>query len=274
MTYIGSDERASKRRPDPTCTEGSSLAQAARRQETSPRPEAERPFVEIQGLRKSFAFRPVLRGIDLSLRAGERLALLGANGAGKTTLLRILACLTRPTAGQALVAGLDCVHEAQEVRRLVGFVAHQPYLYEELTALENLLFFARMYGVARGRERALLLLERVGLARRARDRVGSLSRGQLQRLALARALLHGPRLLLLDEAETGLDEAGTALLSTLLAEHMAEGGTLILTTHRPEFALQQADRLVMLKGGRIVYHEAVAGLELAQVRRAYQEVVG
>ncbi|WP_081838368.1 heme ABC exporter ATP-binding protein CcmA [Thermogemmatispora carboxidivorans] len=267
MTYTGSNER-SKQTSGEGSSEQSLLTQEARRQVTG------RPLVEIQGLSKSFAFRPVLRGIALSLWAGERLALLGANGAGKTTLLRILACLTRPTAGQALVAGLDCVQDAQEVRRLVGLVAHQPYLYEELTALENLLFFARMYGVARGRERALSLLERVGLARRARDRVGSLSRGQLQRLALARALLHRPRLLLLDEAETGLDEAGTALLSALLAEHMADGGTLILTTHRPEFALQEADRLVMLKGGRIVYQEATAGLDLSQVRWAYQEVVG
>nr|BBH94355.1 ABC transporter ATP-binding protein [Thermogemmatispora argillosa] len=262
MTDSGSNEQA--RKPE--------LDQA--RRERLSQLGAGRPLVEIQRLSKSFAFRPVLRGIDLSLQAGERLALLGANGAGKTTLLRVLACLTRPTAGRALVAGFDCVHDAQEVRRLVGFVAHQPYLYEELTALENLLFFARMYGVTKGRQRAFSLLERVGLARRAHERVSSLSRGQVQRLALARALLHEPRLLLLDEAETGLDEAGTALLATLLAEHIAQGGALILTTHRPEFAFQQADRLVMLKGGRIVYQETVANLELAQVRRAYQEVVG
>ncbi len=273
MITTGSNERADKRESSRTKGEVPSLTAEAGEQERLPHSAGGRPLVEIQGLRKSFAFRPVLRGIDLSLQAGERLALLGANGAGKTTLLRILACLTRPTAGQALIAGLDCVHDAQEVRRLVGFVAHQPYLYEELTALENLLFFARMYGVTHGRERASLLLERVGLARRARERVGSLSRGQLQRLALARALLHAPPLLLLDEAETGLDEAGTALLSALLAEQTARGGALILTTHRPEFALQQADRLVMLKGGRIVYQESAAGLELAELRRVYQEVV-
>ncbi|MBX5449396.1 heme ABC exporter ATP-binding protein CcmA [Thermogemmatispora sp.] len=274
MTDTGSKEQARKQRPDQARGEQFVATPLAGRQETRPQSKVGRPLVEIQKLSKSFAFRPVLRGIDLSLQAGERLALLGANGAGKTTLLRVLACLTRPSGGHALVAGLDCVHDAQEVRRLVGLVAHQPYLYEELTALENLLFFARMYGVTRGRERALSLLERVGLARRAHERVRLLSRGQVQRLALARALLHEPRLLLLDEAETGLDEAGVALLSRLLAEHIAQGGALILTTHRPEFAFQQADRLAMLKGGRIVYQAATAELELAEVRHAYQEVVG
>jgi heme ABC exporter ATP-binding subunit CcmA len=233
----------------------------------------ERLYVEVRGLKKSFGFRPVLRGIDFTLNTGERLALLGANGAGKTTLLRVLACLVRPSAGRALVAGLDCVEDAQAVRHLVGFVAHQPYLYEELTALENLLFFAHMYGVRRPRERASFLLERVGLARRARERVAALSRGQVQRLALARALLHEPPLLLLDEAESGLDETGAALLATLLAEHAARGGTLIFTTHRPDYALQNADQLLMLSAGRVVYRERTAGLEAAQVRQAYQEVL-
>jgi heme ABC exporter ATP-binding subunit CcmA len=231
------------------------------------------PYVEIWGLRKRFGLRPVLRGIDLTLEAGARLAVLGTNGAGKTTLLRILACLTRPNAGRALVAGRDCVHHAQEVRHLVGFVGHQPYLYDELTAQENLLFFARLYGIPQPRERAAYLLARVGLERRARERVGVLSHGQQRRLALARALLHEPPLLLLDEAETGLDEAGSALLTSLLKEHRERGGTLIFTTHRPDHALQHADQLLVLNAGRVACHERTAALDLAQLQHISQEVL-
>src|SRR6266567_7376773 len=165
-------------------------------------------LVEVRGLKKTYTFKPILRGIDLTVARGERVALLGANGAGKTTLLRILACLTKPVAGSALVAGLDCVREAQQVRHLIGFVAHQPYLYEDLTALENLLFFARMYSVQHAHERAVELLRRVGLERRQHERVSTFSRGLVQRLSWARALLHTPPLLLLDEPDTGLDQSG------------------------------------------------------------------
>src|SRR5438128_950914 len=153
------------------------------------------PDLHIKALKKSFGLKPVLRSIDLSLCSGERLALLGANGAGKTTLLRILAGLTKPTGGSFCLKGLDGVRDAQQIRRLVGFVAHQPYLYDELTALENLHFFAKMYTVKDAQERVAMLLRKVGLEKRARERVNTLSRGQVQRLSLARALLHTPQLL-------------------------------------------------------------------------------
>ncbi|MGB8344780.1 MAG: heme ABC exporter ATP-binding protein CcmA [Ktedonobacteraceae bacterium] len=215
------------------------------------------PYLNMTGLKKSFGLKPVLRGIDLTLARGARLALLGANGAGKTTLLRILAALTQPTAGSATIEGLDVARDAQEVRRLVGFVGHQPYLYDELTALENLLFFGKMYGVKGARERSLLLLQRVGLEKRARERVGTFSRGMVQRLALARALLHSPRLLLLDEPDTGLDTEGVQLLTLLLDEHRAAGGTTLLTTHQPERARALCDHIVTLSGGRVVNREAI-----------------
>jgi heme ABC exporter ATP-binding subunit CcmA len=231
------------------------------------------PYLDVRDLKKSFGLKPILRGIDLSLERGERVALLGANGAGKTTLLRILAGLTKPTGGSAHIDGLDITRDAQQVRRLVGFVAHQPYLYDELTALENLHFFARMYRVTDGREHAALLLRRVGLERKASERVGTLSRGQVQRLSLARALLHYPRLLLLDEPDTGLDEEGNVLLETLLDEHLAQGGTTLFTTHRLERALEMADSILMLSGGRVVYRRPTAEMELDSVRQAYQEVL-
>ena len=231
------------------------------------------PYLEISGLKKSFGLKPVLRGIDLSLDAGKRLAVLGANGAGKTTLLRILAAVTKASAGSVRICGLEMRYAAQQIRRRVGFVAHSPYIYDELTAFENLLFYGRMYGVPSPAERATALLERVGLARRARERAGTLSRGQSQRLALARALLHTPDLLLLDEPDTGLDAEGSELLETLLAEHSGRGGTVVFTTHHLERALEQGDYVVMLSGGRVAYAQQMAGTELAGVRQAYLEVM-
>jgi heme ABC exporter ATP-binding subunit CcmA len=231
------------------------------------------PLLEIAGLKKSFGLKTVLRGIDLAACSGESVALMGANGAGKTTLLRILACLTSPSSGSARIDGWDSGRDAQRVRRLVGFVAHQPYLYDELTAEENLLFFGKMYAVKDARERAVQLLRRVGLEKRARERVGVLSRGQVQRLSLARALLHAPRVLLLDEPDTGLDEEGYELVGAVLAEHSAGGGAVLFTTHQLERALKLADSLVMLGKGRIVLQEKTAGLELERMRQEYQEVL-
>jgi len=231
------------------------------------------PLLETTGLKKSFGLKTVLRGIDLAVCSGESVALMGANGAGKTTLLRILACLTSPSSGSARIDGWDSGRDAQRVRRLVGFVAHQPYLYDELTAEENLLFFGKMYAVKDARERAAQLLQRVGLEKRARERVGVLSRGQAQRLSLARALLHAPRVLLLDEPDAGLDEQGYELVEAVLAEHSAGGGAVLFTTHQLERALKLADSLVMLGKGRIVLQEKTAGLELERMRQEYQEVV-
>jgi heme ABC exporter ATP-binding subunit CcmA len=229
--------------------------------------------LEIAGLKKSFGFKTVLRGIDRALGSGERMALMGANGAGKTTLLRVLACLTSPSSGSARVEGWDIERDAQRVRRVVGFVAHQPYLYDELTAEENLLFFGKMYAVRDARKRTKQLLLRVGMEKRAGERVSVLSRGQVQRLSLARALLHAPRLLLLDEPDTGLDEEGLELVEQVLAEHSAGGGAVLFTTHQLERALKLADHLVILSKGRIVMREKTAGLELERMRQEYQEVL-
>lgn len=216
------------------------------------------PVLEIQGLKKSFGFKPILRGIDLELSRGQCMAVMGANGTGKTTLLRILVGLTKPSAGRVSVNGRDIVRDAQEVRRLVGFVAHQPYLYDELTAIENLLFFGKMYSVIDAAERARILLRRVGLEKKARERVTTLSRGQVQRLSLARALLHTPQLLLLDEPDTGLDQEGHELIEAILAEHIAQGGTALFTTHAVERALQLSDSIVLLQSGRVASQQQTA----------------
>ena len=231
------------------------------------------PYLEVIGLKKSYGLKPALRGIDLCIEQGQRVALLGANGAGKTTLMRILAGVAQPDLGTARVGGLDIQRDAQAVRSMVGFVAHQPYLYEELTALENLVFFGRMYAVKQSRERASMMLARVGLAKRANERASTLSRGQLQRLALARSLLHEPRLLLLDEPDTGLDEEGITLLEALLREHSEGGGTLLLTTHSLERALRWSDRVGLLSNGRMIYSHESQGLAAKSVRAIYAEAM-
>lgn len=236
-------------------------------------PTKSNPDLEIKGLKKTFGLKPVLRGVDLTLCSGERLALLGANGVGKTTLLRILAGLTKPTGGSFGIKGLDGVRDAQQIRRLVGFVAHQPYLYDELTALENLLFFGHMYTVKNIQERARELLHRVGLERHVQERVSALSRGQVQRLTLARALLHAPWLLLLDEPHTSLDEEGNVLLETLLTEHAGQGGVILFTTHDLERALKLSDSIAILGRGHVVYHQPTRTLELNGLRQAYSSFI-
>ena len=231
------------------------------------------PYLEIKGLKKTYNMKPILRGIDIVLDQGKCMAVLGANGAGKTTLLRILACLTRPSAGTVRIGGLEIEQDSQQVRLLVGFVGHQPNLYDELTVMENVLFFGRMYSVKKARERAATLLQQVGLARRSSERVGTLSRGQLQRLSLARALLHSPRLLLLDEPDTGLDDEGIALLEELIKEHAGRGGTTLFTTHNFERAVKFSDQICLLSGGRVVYQQETTDLEEGGVRLAYQEAL-
>ena len=231
------------------------------------------PYLEIKGLKKNYNLKPVLRGIDIELDQARCMALLGPNGAGKTTLLRILACLTKPDSGSVRIGGIDIWQDAQRMRKQIGFAGHQSNLYSELTVMENLLFFGRMYAVKQVRKRALTLLQRVGLERRLNEQVATLSRGQLQRLSLARALLHAPRLLLLDEPDTGLDEEGIALLETLMQEHREQGGTTIFTTHHFERAVTFSDRVCLLRGGRVVYQQDSSSVEAGGIKRALQEAL-
>ncbi len=191
---------------------------------------------------------PALADVTLRVPPGERLLLLGPNGAGKSTFIRVFAGLMRPARGTALVAG----QTASRARHLVGVVAHATYLYEELTALENLRLFGELYGVDRPVARASELLDRVGLSRLGGELVGHLSRGQQQRVALARALVHDPPVLLLDEPDTGLDVAAFALLEELAR---AGGRTVVLTTHDLAAGLRLGTRLAVLARGRLVHEQ-------------------
>jgi len=212
-------------------------------------PELADAAIVVRGVRVAFGATVVLRGVDLDLPWGARLALLGPNGAGKSTLLRAIATLSRPSGGTVQIAGVDAFAEPAVVRRLIGVVAHQTYLYDELTALENLRFYAELYDLPDAGTLATTMLDRVGLTARRNVRAGSLSRGQQQRLTLARALLHDPPLLLLDEPDTGLDLAAFGLLESLL---LGEERTVVLTTHNLRQAARLCDRYAILNGGRIV----------------------
>jgi heme ABC exporter ATP-binding subunit CcmA len=223
------------------------------------------PCIDARGLVKFYGTTAALRGCDLTVWQGERVALLGPNGAGKTTLLKVLATLVRPSAGRLRLLGLDALRQPAAVRRHLGVVAHETYLYRDLTATENLRLYGRLYGVGNLPARVEAALAQVGLAGLGTRRVGALSRGQQQRLALARALLHEPALLLLDEPDTGLDEAGQALLARLVRE---AAPTVVLATHAVERALALADRVIVLAAGRVAFEAPTQGLDAARLRAA------
>jgi ABC-type multidrug transport system ATPase subunit len=202
---------------------------------------------------------PALVDVSLEVQPGERLLLLGPNGAGKSTFIRVFAGLMRATRGKALIAG----HPARMARAQVGVVSHATYLYDELTAAENLRFYGQLYGVAEPGRRAAELLDRFGIAHLAGTQVGRLSRGQQQRVAIARALLHDPPVLLLDEPDTGLDVSAFAVVEEVLLGRADQA--LVLTTHNLSTGLKLGTRAAILAEGRLVYEQPTAAPDDAAV---------
>jgi heme exporter protein A len=230
-------------------------------------------MIEARALTKAFGLKLVLRGVDLEVAPGEFVALLGPNGAGKTTLLRILATLSRPTLGRASVAGFPLPAHADEVRRRLGVLSHHPLLYGDLTAEENLRFYARMYGVPQPEARIAAVLAQVGLAARRRDLVRTFSRGMQQRLSIARAVLHDPEVMLFDEPHTGLDQDASAMLDGVMRDVAARGRTVLMTTHDLTRALALADRVVILSRGVIAFSARRGALSELELARTYAAVV-
>ena len=208
-------------------------------------------MIEVRKLIKRFGLKTILRGLDFQVEAGEFVALLGPNGAGKTTFLRILASLSRPAMGQVRIAGYMLPAQASAVRRRLGVVSHQPLLYGDLTAEENLRFYGRMYGIPALDERVMEVLELVGLTARRRDLVRTFSRGMQQRLAIGRAVLHDPDVMLFDEPHTGLDQDASAMLDNVLREVAARGRTVVMTSHDLARAADLASRFDILSRGVI-----------------------
>ncbi len=209
-------------------------------------------MIQINGLVKNYGLNPVLRGVNLYVRQGEFITLVGPNGAGKSTLLRIVATLLTKTAGEVKIGGWPLPEHAEKVRRYIGLVSHQPLLYGDLTAAENLRFFARLYRLDNREERVMAALKTVGLLARQRDPVSTFSRGMLQRLTIARATLHQPDVLLLDEPYTGLDQDAARLLDDLLRKEQANGRTIFMITHDLMHGLNLCDRALILNRGKIV----------------------
>lgn len=209
--------------------------------------------LESEDIRKTFGHFTALGGVTLAVKRGEFLALFGRNGAGKTTFLKIAATLMRHTHGQLRIQGIDIREEPEKARRHIGFLSHNTYLYRDLTPIENLRFFSRLYGMPDSEERIRSLLDRVGLRRRASDPVRAFSRGLHQRLGIARVMLHDPSVILLDEPYTGLDANAVEILNQILDQSAAAGKTIILTTHDLEQGLRSATRAAILDRGKIVF---------------------
>jgi heme ABC exporter ATP-binding subunit CcmA len=216
-------------------------------------------LLEARGLQRSFGRVRILHGLDLSLHPGEALAIIGPNGAGKTTLLRLLAGLMRPSAGEVRILGHRLGREFGPARQALGVLLHQSLMYDDLTLLENLTFAARLYALDRPGAVAAAALEVAGLADRAEDLPRRLSRGLLQRAAIARALLHAPRLLLLDEPFTGLDATAASRLRSDLQARLTQGLGVVIVTHHLAEVWDLASRVAVLVGGRWAIDEARAG---------------
>ncbi len=227
---------------------------------------ARAPSVILRNVSKYFGILWALRRVSLAIEPGEFLAVLGQNGAGKTTLLRILALLSKPSSGEILFDGTAARNHEEQAKRSIGFVGHNSFLYEELTAAENLRFYARLYGLHPAEPRVQALLEMMGLEARAHELVRNLSRGMRQRAAIARALLHDPRLLLMDEPFTGLDAQSSQSLIAALENFRAQHRTVVISTHHPEEVLPLATRAVILERGETVYDELSRPETASQIR--------
>jgi heme exporter protein A len=230
--------------------------------------------IELQGLTKSFGAHHVLKGIDLKVSAGERLAIFGPNGAGKTTLIKIVATLIRPSAGTVLINGTSIRDKPEQIRSRLGVMGHHTFLYDNLTVYDNLKFYGSMYGVNNLDRTVREVIARVELESRLYDRVGTLSRGMQQRVSLARAIIHNPSILFLDEPETGLDPHAVSVMQGILDTPAIERNTVLFTTHNIERGLELCDRLAILSEGRIVYQKPKEEIDTANFKSVYNRYTG
>jgi len=229
--------------------------------------------LSCERLTKRYGRVAALKSVDVVVQAGECVAVFGRNGAGKSTLLHIAGSLIRSFDGEVRVFGSNRREADAETRRAVGLVLHETCLYDDLSPLDNLRFFARLYGVADYEARARDMLARFDLAERASAVTRTLSRGMKQRLALARALVHRPRLLLMDEPFTGLDEPASQALVTVLRDFVRDGGAVVLSTHDVERAFDVATRALILERGAVTLDRSVADVDQAAFRHAYWHVL-
>ena len=226
-----------------------------------------------RNLTKTFGRFTALRSLSLEVPRGESLTIVGRNGAGKTTFLKIVSSIIRSYTGEVLISGKNLKTADEDTRRTIGFVSHESLLYKDLTVRDNLGFYARMYGVADRDRRIGEIIRRVDLEAKTDVLVRALSRGMKQRLSLARAFIHSPSILLLDEPFTGLDERASEILDSLLGEFKASGGTLVMVTHDIERGWRLADRVVVFEKGKIVHQTSPRGSSFDAFRNEYRRIL-
>lgn len=232
------------------------------------------PAIELAGVTKRFGHLTAVDNVSLRVAQGEFLSIFGPNGAGKTTLIKMIAGLTRATSGQTLVNGRHVSDHDGQARRDIGLISHQTFTYGQLTAMENLMFFARLYGVADPAARCKALLDEVGLAKRSNEPVRSFSRGMIQRLSIVRALVHEPSILLLDEPFTGLDQHAAETLKRQLLRLRDQRRTLVMITHNLEQGVALGTRVALQVAGGIVLDQPAASIDPAAFGKIYFEKVG
>ncbi|MEE9116162.1 MAG: heme ABC exporter ATP-binding protein CcmA [Thermoplasmata archaeon] len=231
-------------------------------------------MIEIDNVVKEFGRKGVINGIDLRIEKGDYLVILGPNGAGKTTLIKLISTLLRPSSGTIKIDGYDVKEDGVEARRRIGVLGHVSYLYDELSALENLRFYAKMYGVNLGHDEIREILSKVKLAHRMNDLVGTYSRGMKQRLAIVRAIIHKPKILLLDEPYTGLDLNGRKILTEMLREFQKQGITTVMVTHDIERGYELGNRLAVIIDGEIAADLRKEDMSIEDFKNRYAGLMG
>ncbi len=228
-------------------------------------------MIHVHDITKNFGSMTVLDNVNFSVRGGEFLTIVGPNGAGKTTLIKIMATLVNATGGTVEIGGFNVKKSPEKVRGIIGVISHNIYLYNELTAGENLKFFGKMYAIPEIDRRVDEVLGDTGLADRKHDRVGTFSRGMKQRLSIARAILHKPSVLLLDEPYTGLDQQASASLESVLNSLTGSGITTIMISHDLKRGLALADQVMIMASGTVMYHAPASDVaDVAEFQALYE----
>jgi heme exporter protein A len=227
-------------------------------------------MIEIKKLMKQADNKLILKGLDLSIRKGETAAILGPNGAGKSTLLKVLATLIKPTSGLVKINGLDLKKDHIEVKKMFGYLPHSSLLYDHYTPFENLVFFGNLYGVKNVEERARELVQEVGLSFFINEPVKNFSRGMIQRIAIARAIIHEPKIMLLDEPHTGLDQGAISILNNVILSMKEKGCTTLMVTHDFKQAAEICERIIIVKNGKIADDFSIQDKSLGLVTEKYQ----
>jgi heme exporter protein A len=230
-------------------------------------------MIEIKKLTKQADNKRILSGVDLLIEKGETVAILGPNGAGKSTLLKVLATLIKPTSGRVVINEMDLKKNHIQIKKIMGYLPHSSLLYDHYSPLENLVFFGNIYGVKNIEQRAVELVKEVGLSFFLNEPVKNFSRGMIQRIAIARAIVHEPEILLLDEPHTGLDQGAISILNNVILSMKQKGTTTLMVTHDFKQAAEICDRIIIVKNGKIVDDFTIENQNLGFVSEKYEQLV-